>query len=1163
MGRWYRLVVAAMIALGVTPFAVAQSQDPFEIGPDANIMCDSGTGTWRMFQEWRTPALVADDGSAKPLREQPDPRNPKKEEDRPVIKPTATPDPPADWTKPEFNDESWPRTRGPYGREPGPLETLWSRGGPAELGLVALRGKFDVKNVEACRDCRVQVRYYGGVVVYINGQELKRQHMPPGPITSDTLADKYPKEAYVNITQARMDEARMRELLVLIPAKYLKKGVNAVAIELHRAPINEMVHQDKAPLWTHAIIHRAMVRSAFGMSKKEDVSRFDEPEVVVKRREAHVLDNETGYWRVAHRWKTPEIVTDSGAVRTLLARPAPGRPTTRPATQFVTPAAREDWIKPAFDDTDWALVRGRFGSVWGYRDIWRVGNAASLQVVYARGRFEVTDPAACKDLEVLLDYHGGAVVYLNGQELKRADLPDGPLTPDTLATPYPKQAYFRPDGHLLHCLFDTRDYADYVRTNHVRTLTAPVPVSALKKGGNVIAIEIHRSPVLEAFLAGKYQKVNEYGAPGPWAHAAVESVILRSTGETTDPGLASTIKPKGTSRAWNVPVARRLYPDDFGEPNIPLQPIRIVGVRNGAFCGQAVIENGEPMLEFKAAVTDLKSADGGAIPASAIELTYPLGSRLDVSARAAAANDPSRPGPNPLFAWLNAREFYTLSPDPPAFVEPHPKTGVALQPVWLKVRIPKDAKPGDYTGTVTARWKIGVPGINLKDDQPITVPVSLKVHDWTLPDPYNYRTFMDLIESPETVAIRYKVPLWSDEHFRYMEKSLRLLAEVGNKTVYVRMIARTHLGNAETWIRFIKQADGSWKRNYDVFDRYFDLVEKTQGKPTVVVLYAWERYVGAMNLKPLVTELDPASGKTKELETPFYGTPEGKAFWAPVYQELRERLAKRGLEKTMMIGLSGDYAEAARPQKDGRVSGAAFFKELTGLPWVSQGHGAYGRIGDNPTGYLTTVWNAAWPIDPRERRTYGWRRPDLYCQFPRDICFNRDLMAYRVSPEANLTGGQRGMGRLGGDIWEVCTPAEKAEAVRVDSRHAAGLALVNRFGAYGDWSQLVVRTCFIAPGKDGAISTSIFENLREGVQDCETRIFIESALLDPAQKAKLGNPDDPQGLATRAQDLLDERTWTVAHANAHDEWFYLSGFTGRQDRFYALAAEVAKALGAK
>lgn len=53
------------------------------------------------------------------------------------------------------------------------------------------------------------------------------------------------------------------------------------------------------------------------------------------------------------------------------------------------------------------------------------------------------------------------------------------------------------------------------------------------------------------------------------------------------------------------------------------------------------------------------------------------------------------------------------------------------QPVWIEVRVPKDAAPGEYAGTVT---------VTADGEKPVAVPVALTVWDFVLPDAPSMRT---------------------------------------------------------------------------------------------------------------------------------------------------------------------------------------------------------------------------------------------------------------------------------------------------------------------------------------------------------------------------------------------------------------------------------------
>ena len=113
----------------------------------------------------------------------------------------------------------------------------------------------------------------------------------------------------------------------------------------------------------------------------------------------------------------------------------------------------------------------------------------------------------------------------------------------------------------------------------------------------------------------------------------------------------------------------------------------------------------------------------------------------------------------------------------------------------------------------------------------------------------------------------------------------------------------------------------------------------------------------------------------------------------------------------------------------------------------------------------------------------------------------------------------------------------------------------------------------------GPVASTRYEMMREGVQECEARIAIESVLTDAARKGKLG-----EDLAKRCQDSLDERGWMTIKGMAHLQlsgpgwlyggwydmegpaghvWFLGSGWQERSEKLFTMAAEVEKKLGSK
>ncbi len=622
-----------------------------------------------------------------------------------------------------------------------------------------------------------------------------------------------------------------------------------------------------------------------------------------------------------------------------------------------------------------------------------------------------------------------------------------------------------------------------------------------------------------------------------------------------------------------------------------------MGTCNGAFSGKVVVGSDQAIKGLSAKVGELKSKDGGTISASAVEIRY-------------AKADWHQAGIDQRYLTLPGC-FAGLEETPPSEVEVKkektrpwwakyiispgvsPSFGAVVS-VWVTVNVPKDAALGDYEGKLT---------ITATDAGPVEVPVSLKVCGWKLPDPHDFATWVDIIQSPETVAMRYNVPLWSDEHFKYLEKSLKLLGQVGNKATYIHLICETNAGNAETMVRWIKQEDETYKYDFKPMDRYLDLVEKYFVKPPVVCFYVWDTYLeGGMKTYtwepkksvedrkkhegkgPLVSVLDPAAGKVEMVCLPQYSSPESKKHWQPLMESIRERLKKRGWEKAMALGVSSDY----RPAK-GEVM---HFKEIVpDATWVSQSHGMPTNLHGVPVKYLSGVWaGGKFPKDPSEGRTYGWKRAfsgtkiksedfsssspsgPVLVHFPRSMYGNYPITTFRFMGEMNIAGCQRGFARFGADFW----------AVRKDSRGRWRGGLSARY-AKTQWRNLNIRLSVFSPGKDGAISTQRFEMLREGIQECEARIFIEKALTDENLRAKLG-----EELAKKSQAVLDERivpmrmgastlacagawtsyayidnTWWQAPGVMGYYWYVGSGWQERSEKLYSAAAEVAEKLEVK
>jgi len=817
-------------------------------------------------------------------------------------------------------------------------------------------------------------------------------------------------------------------------------------------------------------------------------------------------------WRCFFAWQEEVVQWEAGEVsrfRTVKGAPKPIEKADGPAAEPAAPP--EGWAGAEFDDSAWLVSPGPFLHAPFRRD---------LAALWLRGRFEIAEPA---ELMLSVSYRGGAVAYLNGKEIARGHLPEGKVTPGAPAQPYPRNAYVNADGELLFA--DPKGPAPEGMNLRVRTLTCKVPAAAVRKGLNVLAVALHRAPTSELLYTAAAPKTPRGDRP-QWTMLGLED--LRLEGGKKAPAAFAV---------WPGNPLIEVFDVDAAEAGAAGKPLRLAGARNGAFSGVLMLRGPEAVRGPKVEPSELKLAGGeGTIPASAWQVRYAVPG--DAPPVAAAARRPA--GAVLLGALAEA-----------------PSSDTATIPVWLTVRVPADAKAGEYRGIV--RVTAGAP---------IEVPVELSVADFVLPDPKGFACFTGINESPESVALQYNAPLWSEGHWKLLDSVFAHLGQVGVKMALIPVVARTHRGNDQSMVRWVKGGDGSLKPDFGVVERYLDLVVKHLGTAPIVCWYVWMPSQGGgawgatpdkpKNENPTpITLLDPATGQVQEGHAPDWGTPQSVPFWKPVFEGLRERLARRGLEKSAGLGLVCDFTPSKQTVEDLRAV-------APGLRWVVHAHGLTLKFADQPVAEAAHVWGVKEPRTSDDRlKRYGWKNAIITTVFPRygagsmgHVNARSPIGLYHALLEGYQASGYNGVNDLGADFWPVFkTPRREMQPISA------------RYG-YRDrpGSPPMTHGCLLFPAKEGPIATVRFEALRMGVQEAEVRIFIEKALDDSAKRARLGDE-----LANRAQELLDERVRQIVRAKQdHSPMFsygsdaswgdYAAGALARSRTLYRLAAEVTAKL---
>jgi hypothetical protein len=800
----------------------------------------------------------------------------------------------------------------------------------------------------------------------------------------------------------------------------------------------------------------------------------------------------------------------------------------------------DGWRQADFEDRDWIRHPGPFFAP--YR---------RAAMICLRGRFSVTDPSRAGELTLTVKFQGGAVAYVNGHEVGRASMPEGPIANTTPASDYPLETYITAEGKPLNELHDSALRVQILTTEldkvrkpwgwqegdklsrfkqRGRIAEFKIPAGFLRKGTNVLAVEIHRAPANAVMFLDQDLTLGTGGLIGSfWNRASIEEVTLSATGPSS--GIVPNIRhPKG-ARLWvedcTAPMNDRRR---FGDPNEPVLPIRICGMRNGAYSGVAVVSSDSVLSNVTAAVSDL-SMGQHVIPASAVRTAYPgIGFAADA---------------------LNATAPTTIEP-----AEDRERTGEnAIQPVWVIAQIPRDATPGLYRGTLS---------VSVTGQKSMSVPVELKVvGNWVVPDPRDFVTFVGIHESPDTVAMQYKVPLWSEAHWQHLDKIYELLAQVATKDIYLPILAKTHLSNEQSMVRWVRQRDGTYRYDFTILERYLDMALKHLGKVPVIGLYVHDYGFRVTShtdrlVVPCVTRVDATTGKMDELLPPEWGTPEARAFWKPVIDGAREILKQRGVEKSMMFAMAANNQVRQECLEDLKslypevlwVNRTHYFAAAAGRGKMRQGFGLIANVsGATAVSFQPDQWE----------KHCGWRSPKPIINFPRNfVTLKRYPGPYRVFAEGTLLSGTmgwrggpagRGLGHIGADFWPVIK----------GSGRRGPQTLIGRYVFWHSLSMKTVVTSILAPGPEGPLATARHQLMREALQEGEVSIFTREALLDEAKRVKLGAE-----LEARCRALCLERTWALWYYSHHAS--YSTIFSQRQwedlsEKLYLVAAEVAAALG--
>ena len=216
------------------------------------------------------------------------------------------------------------------------------------------------------------------------------------------------------------------------------------------------------------------------------------------------------------------------------------------------------------------------------------------------------------------------------------------------------------------------------------------------------------------------------------------------------------------------------------------------------------------------------------------------------------------------------------------------------RPVWISVKIPANAVPGTYKGTVSRQSASGT----------VNHEIVLEVLNKTLPAPSEWSFHLDLWQNPYAVARYHGVKLWSKEHVELLKPLLKKLADAGQKCITTTLIDKPWGGDDGTgpcfdsygsMINWTRLKNGKWKYDYMVFDQYVQLAMECGIKGQI-------NCYSMVPISNKFTWFDEETSKTV-MEEAFPGTETYENIWRGFLADFSSHLREKGWLNITAIGL--------------------------------------------------------------------------------------------------------------------------------------------------------------------------------------------------------------------------------------------------------------------
>jgi hypothetical protein len=386
------------------------------------------------------------------------------------------------WRAAEFDDATWSEGRSKLGFGDDDVVTVVGFGAVPEAKVTTtyFRHTFNVVDASTHTNFLLRLQRDDGAIVYLNGVEVYRSNLPTGPVSFSTFATS---------VLGGLDETVF--VSTFFTENHLKEGANVLAVEVHQSdaassdlgfdlellsgfqlvPPTVTIGE---PTVEAAVIEGPVVvtvDATFLGGEITGVTLLQGETVIGEVTSApyeFLWMAAPGDYTLTARVATTAKLTGTSAPRQISVLPALIRQGA--VWKYLADGTNQGkaWREPGFDDSGWSEGAAELG--YGDNDETTTipsgpDSTTNYITTYFRKSFVVEDPAAIPAVTGFLTYDDGAVVYVNGVEVFRINMPAG-------------------DPAFNAPAIESADYD-------------PEPLSIdpkrLRPGVNVIAVEVHQS----------------------------------------------------------------------------------------------------------------------------------------------------------------------------------------------------------------------------------------------------------------------------------------------------------------------------------------------------------------------------------------------------------------------------------------------------------------------------------------------------------------------------------------------------------------------------------------------------------------------------------------------------------------------------------------------